>query len=198
MSDEAGFRNLIRRVRAGDEAAAAELLRQYEPEIKRLVRVRLTDPRIRRALDSMDVCQSVLANFFVRAAAGQFDLDEPGQLLKLLMRMTQNKVRDHVRRLKAECRDVRRCECGGPEALAEVAGQDATPSHIVAGRELLQEVRRRLSAEERYLAEQREQGRNWNDLAAELNKSPDALRHQLSRGLDRVAAELGLDGEHGS
>jgi RNA polymerase sigma factor (sigma-70 family) len=197
MSDEAGFRDLIRRVRAGDEAAAADLLRQYEPEIKRLVRVRLTDPRIRRAVDSMDVCQSVLANFFVRAAAGQFDLDEPGQLLKLLLRMTQNKVRDHVRRRQAECRDVRR-ESRGPEALAQLPGQEATPSHIVAGRELLQEVRRRLTTEERYLAEQREQGRNWADLAAELNKSPDALRHQLTRGLDRVAAELGLDGEYGS
>jgi RNA polymerase sigma factor (sigma-70 family) len=197
MSDEAGFRDLIRRVRDGDEAAAADLLRQYEPEIKRLVRVRLTDPRIRRAVDSMDVCQSVLANFFVRAAAGQFDLDEPGQLLKLLLRMTQNKVRDHVRRRQAECRDVRR-ESRGPEALAQVPGQEATPSHIVAGRELLQEVRRRLTTEERYLAEQREQGRNWADLAAELNKSPDALRHQLTRGLDRVAAELGLDGEYGS
>jgi RNA polymerase sigma factor (sigma-70 family) len=195
MADDANFRDLIRRVRAGDEGAAAELLRQYEPEIKRLVRVRMTDPRIRRAVDSMDVCQSVLANFFIRAAAGQFDLDDPAQLLKLLFRMTQNKIHDHVRRQQAECRDVRRRS--DEEILAEVPARQASPSHIVAGRELLHEVHRRLTAEERYLAEQRELGRDWPDLAAELHKSPDALRHQLSRGLDRVSAELGLQGELG-
>jgi RNA polymerase sigma factor (sigma-70 family) len=197
MSDDSSFRDLIRRVRAGDEEAAADLLRQYEPEIKRLIRVRMTDPRIRRAVDSMDVCQSVLANFFIRAAAGQFDLDDPAQLLKLLLRMTQNKIHDHVRRQQAACRDVRRQQGDGAEALAEVPSQQASPSHIVAGRELLHEVHRRLTAEERYLMEQRELGRDWNDLAAELHKSPDALRHQLSRGLDRVAAELGLQGELG-
>jgi RNA polymerase sigma-70 factor (ECF subfamily) len=194
MSDELDFRDLIRRVRAGDEAAILELLRQYEPEIKRLIRVRMTDPRLRRTTDSMDVCQSVLANFFVRVAAGQFDLDDPAQLRQLLLRMTQNKIQDHIRRQQAERRDVRRQDAGA-EALGEVPGQEATPSHIIANRELLREVRRRLTAEERYLAEQRGLGRDWADLAAELNKSPDALRHQLTRGLDRVAAELGLDGE---
>src|SRR5262249_54719321 len=130
----------------------------------------------------------------VRVAAGQFDIDDPTQLLRLLLRMTQNKIRDHVRRQQAECRDGRR-QAGSPEGLSDVPGSDATPSHIAAGRELLQEVRRRLTDEERYLAEQRAQGRPWADLAAELKKNPDALRHQLSRGLDRVAADLGLDGE---
>ena len=48
-------------------------------------RLRLTDPRLRRQYDSLDICQSVLASFFVRAAAGQYDLDRPEQLLKLLL-----------------------------------------------------------------------------------------------------------------
>src|SRR5205823_710756 len=85
MSEDAEFRDLIRRVRAGEEAAAFELVRQYEPEIRRAVRIRLNDPHMHRVLDSMDICQSVLANFFTRAAAGQFDLEQPAQLLKLLV-----------------------------------------------------------------------------------------------------------------
>ena len=50
------FRELIRRVRAGEQDAAAELVRQYEPTTRRMVRVRLTDTRLRAMLDSMDVC----------------------------------------------------------------------------------------------------------------------------------------------
>src|SRR5262245_914953 len=51
MSDDASFQDLIRRVRGGDDAAAAELVRRYEPAIRRVVRLRLTDARLRRAFD---------------------------------------------------------------------------------------------------------------------------------------------------
>ena len=57
MSEANAFRDLIARVRAGDAAAAAELVRLYEPAIRRAVRVRLVDARLERLLDSMDVCQ---------------------------------------------------------------------------------------------------------------------------------------------
>ena len=83
MPEDASFASLIGRVRAGDAAAAAELVRLYEPTIRVIVRRRLTDTAARRLLDSTDICQSVLANFFVRAAAGQFELDTPDQLLRL-------------------------------------------------------------------------------------------------------------------
>ncbi len=54
--------------------------------------MRLTDPSLYRLLDSMDVCQSVLLSFFVRAAAGQYDLEQPQELLKLLVVMAWNKL----------------------------------------------------------------------------------------------------------
>jgi hypothetical protein len=37
----------------------------------------LTDARLRREIDSADICQAVLANFFVRVAAGQFEIETP-------------------------------------------------------------------------------------------------------------------------
>src|SRR5262245_31987749 len=83
MAEDPSFQDLLRRVRQRDEQAAAELVRRYEPTIRLAVRVRLTDPRLRRLLDSVDICQSILANFFVRAAAGQFDLERSEQLVKL-------------------------------------------------------------------------------------------------------------------
>src|SRR5262245_1727728 len=82
---EEDFADLLRRLRAGDADAARQLVARYEPEIRRTVRIRLTDPRLRRVLDSTDVCQSVLANFFVRVSAGEFDLSQPEQLTALLL-----------------------------------------------------------------------------------------------------------------
>jgi RNA polymerase sigma-70 factor (ECF subfamily) len=69
MSDADAFRDLITRVRNGDDQAATELVRRYEPTIRMAIRVRLDHSDLRRLLDSMDICQSVLANFFVRAAS---------------------------------------------------------------------------------------------------------------------------------
>jgi DNA-directed RNA polymerase specialized sigma24 family protein len=87
VTEPSAFEDLIRRVRAGDEAAAAELVRRYETLVRRTVRLRLRDPRLQRLLDSVDICQSVLASFFARAALGQFELNTPQDLCRLLTAM---------------------------------------------------------------------------------------------------------------
>ena len=62
------FRLLLRAFAPGDAEAAARLVREYEPSIRRFVHIRLADAHLRRrSSNSMDVCQSVLANFFVPA-----------------------------------------------------------------------------------------------------------------------------------
>ncbi len=193
MAVDDAFRALIQRVRSGDEAAAADLDRAYEPEVRRVVRVWLTDPRLGRLLDSVDVCQSVLANFFVRAAAGQFELNEPQQLLHLLVTMARNKLRDLARRLQADCRDLRRQVSGSSGVLDGVPDNQPSPSRIIAGQELLQCLLGKLSREERHLAEQRAHGYNWGEIAQGLGISPDAARMQLTRAINRIAGELDLD-----
>src|SRR5438477_10073875 len=136
MPSDPAFAALMRRVRAGDGEAAAELVHRFEPNVRRVIRLRLTDPRLRRLLDSVDVCQSVLANFFVRVAAGQFDLETPEQLLKLLATMARNKFLNLVEKHQADRRDVRRLQTGAYEALAAVAAEQETPSAVVMGKEL--------------------------------------------------------------
>ncbi len=192
------FQALLHRVRAGDEQAAEELVRRYEPAIRRAARVRLVDTRLNRLLDSMDICQSVLASFFIRTALGQYELKTPEQLLKLLATMTRNKLANQVKGHRAARRDFRRIEAGGSDTsvgpkIESVAGQGPTPSSEVAARELLEEARRRLLPDELTLLERREQGREWTEIAAELRSSPEAVRKRLARAIDRVAGELGLD-----
>jgi RNA polymerase sigma-70 factor (ECF subfamily) len=192
MDGLVSFRELLERARAGDADAIGELVRTYEPAIRRAVRLRMLDERLRRTCDSVDVCQSVLGSFFVRAALGEYELNTPDDLVRLLVSMARNKMADQTRKAQAACRDFRRIEAG-EVVWAEVPGTSATPSAEVAYAELLREFNRRLTDEERVLAEQRRQGRAWVDLAVERGTTPDALRKQLNRAAERVAGELGLE-----
>jgi RNA polymerase sigma-70 factor (ECF subfamily) len=191
-SEDAVFRELIGRVRAGDEAAATQLVRDYEPVIRRVVRIQLRDGRMRRVFDSMDISQSVLRSFFVRAALGQYELRTPHELLKLLSTIARYKLADQVKQHQRECRDVRRVENGSPDERA-IAAVQSSPSEQVANQELLDEFRKRLSDDERHLAEQRALGRGWAEIAAAAGGSPEGLRKKLGRAVDRIGRELGLE-----
>jgi RNA polymerase sigma-70 factor (ECF subfamily) len=195
-----GFEELIRRVRDGDGQAAAELVKRYEPAIRRAARVRLRDTRLNRLLDSMDICQSVLASFFVRTALGQYELETPDQLLKLLATMARNKLANAVKGHAAGRRDFRRVEAVDPrEGRDNLAGVEAiaahgpSPSSEVAARELLYQARCRLSPEDLSLLERRQEGQQWAEIAADHGVSPEAIRKRLARSIDRVARELGID-----
>ena len=138
MSAEPDFAELIRRVRGGDETAAAELVRRYEPMIQLEVRMGLRDTRLQSAFDAADVCQSVLASFFVRAAAGQYDLTSQQELAGLLVRMARNKLASQARRHTEQCRDVRRQV--PVEGDLGVRASEPTPSRVVEMRELMQHL----------------------------------------------------------
>jgi RNA polymerase sigma-70 factor (ECF subfamily) len=192
MPDASSFSALILRIRAGDAAAAAELVREYEPVIRSAVRVRLRDSRLRRLLDTSDICQSVLASFFARAALGQYDLDTPDHLLKLLSTMARNKLANQAVRHQRDRRDHRRVEGGSPEER-QLASPDPSPSEQVALQELVRKCRDCLSVDERRLADLRSQGQDWAGIAGLLGGSPEALRKQHARAITRVARQMGLE-----
>jgi RNA polymerase sigma-70 factor (ECF subfamily) len=185
------FHDLIRRVRACDQNAAAELVRLYESAIRRAVRFRLHDARLRSQFDSMDICQSVLASFFVRAAAGQYDIDTPAQLVKLLTTMARNKLASAARKEFVRNRAV--CKSAGQGEPDDLLSMEADPFDQSSARELCQEALKRLTAEERELVELRHRGFDWDSIAREKNSTPIVLRKRFSRALDRVLHEVGLE-----
>ncbi len=189
MTEDTPLPGLIRRVRAGDPEAAAELVRVYEPHIRRVIRLRMRDPRLRRAFDPSDVCQSVLASFFARMALGQYDLGEPDELIRLLATMTRNKVALHGAEAAPDCHATVSIDGAGAEPIS----REPEPARLVAGRDLLAAFRLRLTEDELWLSDQRADGRQWAEIAADRGERPDALRKRLSRALDRVARLLGLD-----
>jgi RNA polymerase sigma-70 factor (ECF subfamily) len=181
MPEGDDFTELIRRIRAGDALAARELIRRYEPAIRREARLRL-GPSLRPLFDSMDLCQSVLGSFFVRVVAGQYELESPRRLMRLLIEMTRNKVREKARK---------RYE-GGLGASEPVAA-DPDPVDQILNKDFVDEFRRRLSAAELVLWDRRCQDLPWHAIASELGATPESLRQQYSRAVHRVARELGVE-----
>ena len=73
------------------------------------------------------------------------------------------------------------------------AGNAETPSRIVAARDLLEHIRQRLTTDERRVVDLRGQGEEWGAIAAALGGTTDGRRMQLTRALDRVLREMGIE-----
>lgn len=194
--DPDDFSDLIRRVRQGEAAAAEELVRHYEPMIRRRVRawLRFRNPELRRTFDSMDICQSVLANFFVRVAAGEYDLRQPAHVVNLLTVMARNRLSAEVRYQQSQRRDIRRTRPITHKAMADLV-QGETPSRAAAAHELYLRFRVGLTAEERQLADLRSAGGDWASIAAAVGGTPESCRKRWARAITRLTRELGLDGD---
>jgi RNA polymerase sigma factor (sigma-70 family) len=193
MDNDQTFEALLERVRQGDESASTELVRLYEPEVRRFVRYRLHSPRMRRFLDSLDVCQSVFAKFFARVTEGQFALQSPRQLQQLLLKMASNKLLDHARKQATTRR-------GGPDAVVEqmadcLVNSADQPAKAVENKELVDLLRSRMTANEQGLLDQWMNGEDWPEIAQTAATSSEAARKRVTRAIDRAAKELGWEEE---
>src|SRR5262249_20643185 len=159
--------------------------------IRVAVRVRLGGADLRGLLDSTDICQSVLASFFVRAALGEYELGTPRQLLNLLTAMARHKVLNQARRQRTARREFRRLQ-RGVEVEQEVLDRAPGPGQVAADRELVEHFYARLPEDVRWLASQRAEGRPWEDIAADTGENADTLRVRLKRALNQVARTMEL------
>jgi RNA polymerase sigma-70 factor (ECF subfamily) len=184
MDTDGEFQQLLDRVRQNDESAVSELIRLYEPVVRTMVRawLRPWEARLRKVFDSADICQSVLAWFFLKGAPERYDLARPDDLRRLFLVMVRNRVFYQVRRHKRTSQDV---------ALPqEASSRELPPDELLAGRELMEAITCRLTLEEAELAQRRVQGMTWGEIAAELGGSADGRRMQLARAAERLARDL--------
>jgi RNA polymerase sigma-70 factor (ECF subfamily) len=107
MSFDLSFVDLLARVRAGDQAAAAQVVDRYARRLVTLARARL-DRRILRKEDPEDVLQSVFKSFFRRAGQGQFQLDSADDLWALLVSLTLHKCGHRADYFRAARRSIQR------------------------------------------------------------------------------------------
>src|SRR5262249_48320599 len=186
MSESVDFHRWLQRLRAGDEQAAAVLLRRYGPDIRRLLRRRLAGSGLRHLIDPEGVCQAVIVVFFLPATSNRFVLETPDQLARLLAVMAGNKLRDEIRKQRAVLRRVGPCPEGAGQ-LTAVADPARDPSLVIADRDLLEALRRHLTPAEYSLVERRSSGRGWGELAQEFPTTPGGLRKRFARIQGRAA-----------
>ncbi|WP_437192017.1 RNA polymerase sigma factor [Planctomicrobium sp. SH527] len=192
MNRPSELAELIDRVRTGDQEAAAILVHQYEPEIRRFIRFRMTSTSVRRFVDSLDICQSVLARFFRSLDSNDIELSDPKQLQALLMQIAQNRIYDVVAWQHARKRDARKLEKNGDEVLTRLAASSSPAERLVEMQELVDQVYLHCSEDDRALIERRMNGAEWKELAEDTGASQDAVRKRVSRALERAALDAGI------
>ncbi len=185
-----GFLRLVDRVRMGDEYAVRVFLDRYGDTIRREVRFRLLDRRLRRVVGVCDVYQSVVSRFLFDLMAGSFDLDCPQDVVKLLKAITRRRVAQEARYWSAHRRDVRRNESldRHGEFVAPYGG--ASPCDRVAVMELAEKAELLLSDRDRLILKWREDGVVWAEVALRVGGQPEAVRKQHQRSMARVATAL--------
>lgn len=198
MSNPIGqrFQELMTKVKQGDADAARQLIDHFEPEIRREIRIRLTDPRLRRVVDSMDICQSVMGNFFIHAVLGQMDVSHPNQLFRLLTTMATNKIIDRhrgetVRRESVRRRAILDYESGRQyDSRGEPVEKTPPIESELENEERILRVINLLTDEEKQIAAYRRDGVTWDEISKRLGSSSESLRKKLSRACARVLDQI--------
>ena len=188
LSDEE-FAQLMDQARSGNADAARRLVELYEPEIRRAARMKLTDSKLRRIVDSIDICQSVFGKFFETAQSPDgVNLQGPSQLLGFLVTMTRNRVVDEYRRQTAKKRDAGDIVTDAPDDL--LVANAPGPKTIIETEDMLSTIRSRLTSEELATADLRYAGCSWDEVAEKLGGTADSHRKRLDRAFQRVRLEM--------
>jgi RNA polymerase sigma-70 factor (ECF subfamily) len=169
--------------RAGDEDAARQIVERYVDRLVALVRQRLSR-RLARRVDPEDVMQSVFRTFFDRAKAGEFRLDAPDDLCKLLTRITIHKTLRQVVFHQAAKRDLKRETAegeDGPRVLLELLDREPTPEEANVFVDQLEDFLGQLRAQDRQILELRLQGHKNAEIAARMGVSERKIRRLMER-----------------
>jgi hypothetical protein len=85
-------------IQGGDEGAVEAMLEEMDPFLRRVIRMRLLDGRLRRAVDTTDILQSLLKDFLRQPAAGEPDETSSARLCAYLAAAVRHKVQTRLRK----------------------------------------------------------------------------------------------------
>lgn len=193
-SPSADFSLLVQQLRSGDRNAISGFVSEYEPYLRRMIRIRLSKSSMHAVADSVDICQSVLGSFLIRLAAGEYELTSRPALEKLLHAIASKKFLALQRRELALKRD-RRNTVSIHSVADLVDASQSQPVQSAINQDLLTEFERRLCEDERNLYLMRRDQRTWAEISLELCEDATVLRKRLSRAIRRVSIELGIEYE---
>ena len=197
---DAGIRKtqeLVALAQEGDHGALDQLCRVYSERVQRMVRFRM-GRELRGKLESMDLVQDA----FVAAVKGldKFEYRNEGDFLRWMAKIAENRIRDHMKHLHADKRDIRRevvldervpSAGDGPARVPEPIRM-TTPSVIMG---VSEELDRLENAMNLLKPEHRDvivltqiEGLSHKEIGDRLNKSPDAVRMLLARAMAALSS----------
>jgi RNA polymerase sigma-70 factor (ECF subfamily) len=168
------FRNLMRRVNAGCEDAAWQLVDQYGEAIRQTVR-RVLNVKLRSKFDSLDFVQLVWSSFFrVRDKFDRFH--RPEELAAYLAAMARNKVCMEVRRrLMTEKYNVRR-EQSFDRLSVDTAGRQPGPVDVAIAHERWDQMLKDQPSHYRRIIRLRLQGHTCKDIGKVVHLDERTVR----------------------
>lgn len=194
MADPSPTQVLLERAKKGDRKALNDLYKLHELNLLAMVRKRL-GPELRIRLESLDIVQDVYAAFCEPKNIEHFEYSTDEAFLKYVATMVANHIRDEIDYWRRQRRNPGNEVAQLSSSIAEAHAP--TPSVIVQMQEveaLLQRALDRLPPDDReMIIARQEQGRSYEDIAAERGKTADAVRvklKRLERSLLRVYQEL--------
>jgi|GEM_PF-3247230 len=184
------FSQLWCRVQAGDQKAAAQIVERLRPGVLKLARRLLCVFGLKRLYDAEDACQWVLGNFLSPALHDAIPVTGYSGAEKYIYVMTRNHVLDLVRHHQPEREFRKEHPVSEPSVLASVPGSGADPGEAAYRLEILEHIHEGVPEDDWRLLLSRFMGRSWQELAADHNMTPDAVRMRFTRLVERVRTEF--------
>jgi DNA-directed RNA polymerase specialized sigma24 family protein len=173
-------------LQGGDEGAVEAKLQEMDPFLRRAIRMRLHDGRLRRSMDTTDILQSLLKDFLRQPAAGERAETSSAELCAYLAAAVRHKVQTRLRKERRHAGSL-------PEEW-EPTSPEPDVGKRVEDQDFTAAIRSRLDETARALFDLKAQGLTWQEVAAKVGGRSDALRMRVNRAVAAVLAELGNKG----
>lgn len=182
MSDR--LDELVRRLSTSDDSAAEELYAEIAPYLQLVVRRNLPR-RLRAKFDSIDIVQSVWADFIDGLHRGRWQFEKAAQVRAFLLTSARNRLIDRVRQFRVAVEHERplNAESAGFE------GREPRPSQYAQANDLWERVFNICPAEHRELLEMKAAGASLATIAKRTGLHVDSIR----RILRQIARQVSLD-----
>lgn len=189
MSDDA-LEVLLDRLASGDLAAAEQVFLTYGPYLRKVVRRQLP-ARLRAKFDSVDVVQSVWADFVRNFRAAGWHFADAAHLRAFLVKVTRNRFIDRVRQHQTALKRERPLEESDGEG---VAARQPRPSEVVEAGELWEQILELCPPAHRPVLLYKRQGLPMTEIVARTGLHEDSIRRILRTLARQFAARQGTSG----
>jgi RNA polymerase sigma factor (sigma-70 family) len=178
--------DVLEKLSGGDDAAAEQVFRQYEPYLRKVIR-RLLPERLRGKFDTMDIIQSAWRDVLQAFRKAGYKFTSANQLRAFLVTSTRNRFIDRYRQQDRLARLEEHIPSKSLERLP--ARSQASPSAQMEADDLWQRLLRLCPPEHQAILRLKRQGVALEEIAAQTGLHPGSIR----RILRNLASQLAVD-----